>query len=180
MGLMGRWASAFRTPGAEAPHAGRGGSEAASQVSATRGSLITTPWLLIPGSPSLSAGTPQGEGDASGGGLALLGSESAADAGELGSAPTTTAPMGSGRATNVLGLAQAVERYFPPDERVKALRVALCESGGDPAAVGGAGERGTFQVRPDYHGPVHETVDGQVRQAAEIYERKGWRPWTCR
>ena len=120
-------------------------------------------------SPQLA---PQGRGD----GGARPGAEIAAEAGELGSG---SVPTPSGAARNVLALAAAIVRYFPPAARTQALRVALCESRGDPAAVNGP-HLGVFQARSDYHGPVPESVDGQVRQAAGIQEREGWTPWACR
>lgn len=62
----------------------------------------------------------------------------------------------------------------------EALRVAWCESRFDPQAVGEAGERGLFQVLPHVWGPVPAEPAGQVAQAHEIWQKHGWRPWTCR
>ena len=75
----------------------------------------------------------------------------------------------------------AVQRYFPASEWAAALRVARCESGGtfDPALVGAAGERGIYQIRPEFWGSVPPDIDGQTAQAASIVARHSWRYWSC-
>ena len=77
-------------------------------------------------------------------------------------------------------LRAAIEAAFPPSEWERAHRIAMCESGGNPAAIGRLGERGAFQVRPEYHGPVPADLHGQAQQAARIWREQGWRPWSCR
>lgn len=73
----------------------------------------------------------------------------------------------------------AIEAAFPPSEQATAYRVAMCESSGDPGAVGRVGEQGAFQVRPEFHGPVPDDLYGQAFQAAAIVAEQGWRPWSC-
>ena len=76
---------------------------------------------------------------------------------------------------------RAIIAHFFPEQPDFAYGVAHCETGGtfNPAAVGALGERGIFQVRPEYHGPVPSDVWGQVAQARRIYLAQGWRPWSC-
>lgn len=66
-----------------------------------------------------------------------------------------------------------------------ALRVARCESTMNPGAVGGAGERGLFQIHP-VHAPALGDRWGQlfdpavnVQVAFEMWSTQGWGPWTC-
>lgn len=73
----------------------------------------------------------------------------------------------------------AVMAAFPPSEQATAYRVAMCESSGDPGAVGRVGEQGAFQVRPEFHGPVPDDLYGQAEQAAAIVAEQGWQPWSC-
>jgi hypothetical protein len=70
-------------------------------------------------------------------------------------------------------------------ERSKLSRIAQCESGGNPRAVGGGGRyRGLFQF--DYstwqgvggHGdPAAASVEEQYRRAAVLLRRRGTAPW---
>lgn len=74
-----------------------------------------------------------------------------------------------------------------------AVRVARCESDGFDEDVvqgrrlGGVGEVGVFQIRPELHGWRVEQVGGgsladwrvNVRVAHDLWEDQGWGPWTC-
>ena len=62
----------------------------------------------------------------------------------------------------------------------EAVAVSRCESGWNVRAVGAAGEEGAMQVRAIYHGEVGATLREQMKQAWRIYQRSGWRPWSCR
>ena len=73
----------------------------------------------------------------------------------------------------------AIETAFPPSQVETAYWIAICESGGDPEAVGAVGEQGIFQVRPEFHGPVPADIYGQAQQAARIVAASGWSPWSC-
>ena len=75
----------------------------------------------------------------------------------------------------------AVQAYFPASEWERALRVAKCESRYLPWAVEPGGAHfGVFQVDPSLHGAAPPDIDGQVRQAYELWARTGdWRHWSC-
>jgi hypothetical protein len=72
-----------------------------------------------------------------------------------------------------------------PAERSKLSRIAQCESGGNPHAVGGGGRyRGLFQF--DYgtwasvggHGdPAQAPAEEQYRRAAVLLRKRGTAPW---
>lgn len=84
-----------------------------------------------------------------------------------------------GRSTTPTSLQAAIEAAFPPHHWATAYRVAMCESGGNPGAVGAAGEQGAFQVLARYHGPVPADLYGQAAQAARIVAAHGWGPRSC-
>ena len=75
----------------------------------------------------------------------------------------------------------AIQVYFSASEWATAMRVARCESGGtfDPAIVGAHGERGIYQIRPEFWGSVPPDIDGQTAMAASIVARHFWIPWSC-
>lgn len=69
---------------------------------------------------------------------------------------------------------------------VDALRVAGCESGWQPRAMGSAGEQGLFQIHPVHFwrfrerggsSPMDPVANAAV--ALEIWTEEGWAPWTC-
>lgn len=62
----------------------------------------------------------------------------------------------------------------------EAVAVSYCESRHRPDAVGALGERGAWQVRPEYHGPVPADALGQAEQAYRVWSEAGWGPWSCR
>jgi hypothetical protein len=82
----------------------------------------------------------------------------------------------------------AIERYFP-EQYDKALEVATCESGLDPAAVSpGGGNWGLFQINLVHAGLVgsmgypwadltNPVVNAHV--ARVIYDQSGWGAWSC-
>ena len=79
---------------------------------------------------------------------------------------------------------------FGPAVARQAIDVADCESVGlNPTATGAAGERGLFQIHPDYHqeriarlgftwDQMYE-VGPNIAVAADLYAEQGWSPWTC-
>ncbi|MEX2237952.1 MAG: transglycosylase SLT domain-containing protein [Dehalococcoidia bacterium] len=83
-----------------------------------------------------------------------------------------------------------IHRYFPSSQADFAVRVAFCESGFNPNAVGDQGRaRGIFQF---WRATFLETRVGaaagwdaafdaetNIRAAAEKVNRDGWQAWTC-
>lgn len=83
-----------------------------------------------------------------------------------------------------------IYRYFPASQADFAVRVAYCESGFNPNAVGDQGRargifqfwRGTFlgtDVGATYGWDAAFDAEINVRAAAELVARGGWGPWTC-
>jgi len=72
-----------------------------------------------------------------------------------------------------------------PWDCATALRVAECESGLNPRAVGSAGERGLFQVHPVHRAWLGARWDQlfdpavNVAVAFEMWTTQGWGPWSC-
>lgn len=73
------------------------------------------------------------------------------------------------------------------DQCAKALSVVQCESGFNPGVVGGAGERGLFQIHP-VHAPNLGAYGGwdamfdpaaNIAYAYALFSGSGWGPWTC-
>lgn len=72
----------------------------------------------------------------------------------------------------------------------EALAVAHCESRFVATATGSVGERGWFQLRPEFHqwradaayGPGADLYDPVVNTAAaySLWTELGWQPWSCR
>jgi hypothetical protein len=69
----------------------------------------------------------------------------------------------------------------------KAIAVAWCESNHNPGVVGGAGERGLFQIHPVHipnlgpYGGWDAMFDpaANIAYAYALYSGSGWGPWTC-
>jgi soluble lytic murein transglycosylase-like protein len=62
-----------------------------------------------------------------------------------------------------------------------ALRVMRCESGGNPLAVGAAGELGLFQIHPRWHPDATTDVAGNIAAAYRISSGgRDWSAWTCK
>jgi hypothetical protein len=83
---------------------------------------------------------------------------------------------------------EAIKQYFP-DVYTKAVAVAKCESGLNPAAVSPGGSNvGLFQINKVHASMVrsmghswNEMTDPYVnaKVARRIYNSSGWRPWSC-
>jgi hypothetical protein len=73
------------------------------------------------------------------------------------------------------------------DQCAKALSVVQCESNFNPNVVGGAGERGLFQIHPVHannlgaYGGWDAMFDpaANIAYAYALYSGSGWGPWTC-
>jgi hypothetical protein len=73
------------------------------------------------------------------------------------------------------------------DQCSKALSVAWCESNYNPGVVGGAGERGLFQIHPVHipnlgpYGGWDAMFDpsANIAYAYALYSGSGWGPWSC-
>ena len=50
----------------------------------------------------------------------------------------------------------------------EVLAIAEIESGFNPGAVGGVGEIGLFQIRPEYWGNPGRNIQGQIRQGLKV------------
>lgn len=71
----------------------------------------------------------------------------------------------------------------------EAVSVAWCESRHQPLATGALGERGLFQLRPEYHqaradrlfGPGANLYDPYINTATahSLWLELGWQPWSC-
>jgi len=91
----------------------------------------------------------------------------------------------------VVGDHQAIElaiQWFPPEEQATAARTFLCESGGNPHALGGAHERGIAQIHPINEAAVlrlgytlddlwDPSINGYV--AYRLWAQAGWGLWSC-
>ncbi|MEM4714421.1 MAG: transglycosylase SLT domain-containing protein, partial [Candidatus Nanoarchaeia archaeon] len=74
-----------------------------------------------------------------------------------------------------------IKKYFPKDQWENAYKVMIWESGGNPMAVGRAGEIGLFQIMPFSNRPPRDQLfnpEINIKFAAELYKWQGWRPWT--
>jgi hypothetical protein len=101
-----------------------------------------------------------------------LGSGVAGERDRSATAPTAIDYTGTERVVPA-ELWSAVVAYFPPDQRIKAIQVAHCESRFKADAVGALGERGVFQIHP-VHGAVPLQIAAQTQQAARIQAALGW------
>jgi hypothetical protein len=83
-----------------------------------------------------------------------------------------------------------VQKYFPPAQVDKALRVLWCESRGNPNAVNASsGASGLFQHMPQWWAarsaaagfPGRSVFDPEanVGTAGWLYRRDGWGAWSC-
>ncbi|NUR51334.1 MAG: hypothetical protein HOV71_24680 [Hamadaea sp.] len=95
-------------------------------------------------------------------------------------------------------VADHIRAIWPDGVQDKAIRVARCESGLNPIAVGGPNTNGTldfgvFQFNDG--GTLQEylpgdtraakvdsalTADDNIRAALRLYQARGWQPWSCR
>lgn len=69
-----------------------------------------------------------------------------------------------------------------------AVSVAVCESGLNPYAVGGHGERGIYQIHPVHINSIQQAgyswdqmfdYKANIAYAKMLYGWQGWSPWTC-
>jgi len=83
------------------------------------------------------------------------------------------------------GIASEIRRTFNSEFAVK---VAICESGLNPLAVGSHGERGIFQIHPVHISSLqkvgftwNDMFDYQknIQYAKLLYGWQGWSPWSC-
>jgi len=95
-------------------------------------------------------------------------------------------------------VAQLIRQIWPDGSEDKAVRVARCESGLNPIAVGGPNSNGTldygvFQfndggtlqtylagdtLRAKVDAALH--AEANIRAALQLFRDRGWDPWTCR
>jgi hypothetical protein len=74
-----------------------------------------------------------------------------------------------------------VESIFPAFAVETVLRIMNCESGGNPNAVGAAGELGLMQVMPRWHPDATTDPEGNLRAAYRISGGGvSFSAWTCR
>ena len=74
-----------------------------------------------------------------------------------------------------------IQKYFPKEQWENANKVMLWESGGNPMAIGRAGEIGLFQIMLFPNRPSREQLfnpEVNVKYAASLYGWRGWKPWT--
>lgn len=99
--------------------------------------------------------------------------------------PPVTVPLVAVPAAE--GIVELICQAFG-DECAKAVAVATCESGLNPATVGGAGERGLFQIHPVHAKNLaaaglswEQMFDpaANIHYAHLLWSRAGWGPWTC-
>ena len=98
------------------------------------------------------------------------------------SVDSTPAVGGSPAAGTAVTARDIVCAHFPTTQCAFAVRVFMCESRLNPAAVGRAGERGSAQIHPiwfETYGVPPAGLDGQMEQAARIVADVGWRHWSC-
>lgn len=94
-------------------------------------------------------------------------------------------------------IANQIRAIWPDGVQEKAIRVAICESGLNPIAVGGPNSNGTldygvFQFNGG--GTLQEYLPGtttaakidaalhsedNIRAALRLYQARGWQPWAC-
>ena len=109
--------------------------------------------------------------------------------------PTAISQLGGSMSSNSPDLVSLVQKYFPKDQWVNALKVIQLESGGNPNAVGdkqiipndlseklghAIPSYGLFQIRallgrPDPSELVNPEFN--VQYAANLYKQSGWNPW---
>lgn len=69
---------------------------------------------------------------------------------------------------------------FPEEYQYAMARIGWCESKFDTNAIGYYGERGAWQVRPEFWGEVPPDLIGQARQASLIVQQWGTEPWSTK
>lgn len=94
-------------------------------------------------------------------------------------------------------IADRIRAIWPDGVQEKAIRVASCESGLNPIAVGGPNSNGTldFGVFQFNNGGTLQAylpggtnaakvdaalhADDNIRAALHLYQARGWQPWAC-
>jgi soluble lytic murein transglycosylase-like protein len=78
-----------------------------------------------------------------------------------------------------------VQKYFG-NQTQNALRVMACESGGNPSASSHTDDHGLMQINAptwcSFFGVSRQELqdpETNVKLASIIYQRSGWRAWTC-
>ena len=81
---------------------------------------------------------------------------------------------------------EAVQRYYPASEWVRAICIAGVETGGtyDNGLVGAAGEVSLWQLHPIHAGRFDLTRAAQdvgyaTWAAHQLWQEWGWQPWTA-
>ena len=83
-------------------------------------------------------------------------------------------------------LSEIVESYFPYPHTTAAMKVMMCESSGNPDAVGDGGDSlGLFQIQPKWWSdrkPAGSPFDPAVNIecAYNIWQEYGWKYWSCK
>jgi hypothetical protein len=95
-------------------------------------------------------------------------------------------------------VAHLIRQIWPDASEDKAVRVAQCESGLNPIAVGGPNSNGTldfgvFQFNDGgtlqaylpgstFHAKVDAALHAgdNIRAALDLFRARGWEPWSCR
>ena len=90
----------------------------------------------------------------------------------------------------VTGSVEAIILHWVPENYATALRIARCESGLNPRAIGGGNSYGLFQIH-HVHRRNFASVTGvsweegwfdpntNSHYARHLYDHSGWRPWAC-
>jgi hypothetical protein len=91
-----------------------------------------------------------------------------------------------------ISVADLIDEVFPPNARQQARAIAWCESRMEPDVVGsrnpdGTHDWGVFQLNDggtlqSLGGTSQTALDAQwnVLAAKRLYDKRGFRPWTCR
>ena len=121
--------------------------------------------------------------------LALLTATLALTLGAAWPPPALTQAPGEPESETVLWVvydgASSVRIEVPREFARKAVKVALCESGFNPAAVGAAGELGILQVHPVHAAAMmaagldFQSERDRILWAVELWQEQGGSPWAC-
>lgn len=81
-----------------------------------------------------------------------------------------------------MSLCQQYASYWPAGEQARAACICDAESSGNPNAVGGAGERGLWQILPSAHpecsGDLFDPATNARCAVAVSRNGTNWGPWT--
>lgn len=97
------------------------------------------------------------------------------------SRPPRASRGGNARSGDCGGWRELVVKHFGEESAGHACSVLMCESGGNPGAVGpvqrdgSARPVGLMQVKGGSTDP-----EANIAQAAAMHEDRGWQPWACR